>query len=197
MSQMTLHQIAVPLFNKFFNALAANLDKAADHCKEKGIAPAELIDMRLAPDMHPLGQQVRRASAHVCGLMANLSGVEAPSFADDEASFGDLKTRIAKTLEFVNSIKPDQIDGKAELVSDIVMPLRTFTLTGRDYLFHLVMPNFFFHVTTAYDIMRHAGVELGKRDFHGNVPGITRRFVAFLRPALDVPHFLYSSPRRS
>jgi hypothetical protein len=125
-----------------------------------------LINARLYPDMFALARQVQIASDTAKGAASRLSGVENPSYADTEATFPELQQRIDKTVAFLNSIKPEQVDGTEDKA--VVMPTRSrgdLHFTGQNYLLQHALPNFFFHVTTAYDILRHNGIEIGKRDF--------------------------------
>ena len=162
-----MYQASVPVFLQMLTALSAILDKAAEHARTSGIDPAELVNARLAPDMFPLARQVQIATDHAKGAAARLSGREIPKFEDTEASFEELKARIAKTLDFVSSVEVGEIDssGDSEITLNIGGQPRTFT--GQRYLLHSALPNFFFHVTTAYDILRAKGVPLGKRDYMG------------------------------
>jgi hypothetical protein len=157
----------VPSFVQMLTALSKIIDKAAAHCTAKKIDPAVLINARLFPDMLPFTKQIQITCDFAKNTVARLAGVEAPKFPDDEKTFDDFKARIAKTLEFVNSVKAAQIDGTEE--KDITFPVgpQTMTLKGTAYLINFALPNFYFHATTAYDILRHNGIEIGKRDFLG------------------------------
>jgi hypothetical protein len=149
-------------------ALSAILDKAAAHTAARGMDPAELIEARLAPDMLPFVAQVRIATDHAKGMTARLAGRQVPIFEDAESTFDELRARIARTIAFVESVPGDEIDGSEE--RPITMTLssgRKLEFTGQRYLVHFALPNFYFHVTTAYDILRHKGLEIGKRDFMG------------------------------
>ena len=167
---MSLSEIAVPTFVQFIGSLSAVLDKAAAYASEKKIDPGVLVGLRLTPDMYPLSRQVQLASDFAKGTVARLAGVEAPKYPDDEKTIDELKARLAKTLAFVQSVDPKAIDGAQE--RDIVFPVgpNTRTLKGSIYLLHYALPQFYFHVTTAYNILRHCGVGIGKRDFIGQVP---------------------------
>ena len=167
--QLSMYQASAPVFVQFLTSLSAILKKAADHCAAKKIDPSVLVNGRLCPDMFPLSRQVQIATDQAKGCVARLAGAEVPSYADTEATFEDLQARIKKTLDFVQSFKPEQIDGTEE--REIVLKLggREMTFKGRDYLLTFVHPNFYFHVTTAYAILRHSGVEVGKRDYLGAV----------------------------
>jgi hypothetical protein len=165
---ISLYKISAPVFVQFLTSLSAVLDKAAAHCEAKKIEPSALLNMRLAPDMYPLVRQVRAATDHAINGTARLAGAELLSFPNTEASFGDLKERIAKTIDFVKGFKPAQIDGTEDKEIKITFPSgATREFTGQSLLLTNSLPNFYFHCTTAYDILRHCGVELGKRDFMG------------------------------
>ena len=162
-----MYQASVPVFARALTNLSAIFDKAAAHAEAKKIDQAVFMAARLAPDMLALPRQVQIATDTARRSAARLAGAEAPAFDDNEASFGDLKTRIAKTVDYMKTVTPAQIDGSEE--RSIVMKVggRDVNFTGRDYLLGFALPNFFFHVTTAYDILRHNGVEIGKMDFLG------------------------------
>jgi hypothetical protein len=162
-----MHQASVPAILQMLNALSAILDKAAAHAAAKGFDPSVLVNARLAPDMLPLASQIRIASDHAKGMTARLAGREVPKYEDNEATLDELKARIAKTIAFVESVPAAEFEGSDE--RSVTLPLRGRTLefTGLRYLVHFALPNFYFHVTTAYDILRHNGVEIGKRDFMG------------------------------
>ncbi|MDO8290024.1 MAG: DUF1993 domain-containing protein [Parvibaculum sp.] len=167
---LSMYQVSVPLIGQMLGSLDAILDKAVAHCEAKKIAPEVLLGYRIAPDMHPLTRQVQMVSDQAKGVVARLAGIEVPSFPDDEKTFADLKARIAKTLTFVNSVAADKIDGSED--KEIVLKLGpTFEMkfSGQQYLLHFFMPNFYFHTSTAYNILRHAGVEIGKRDLMGKI----------------------------
>ncbi len=165
---ISMHRASVPIFRQSLAALSAVLDKAEAYCKTADMDPAELLAMRLAPDMYSLTEQVQRACFHANQCAAQLGRVETPSFDDDEASFDDLRGRIATTIEFVSSFTPDRFDGSEQRIHQIPTRIRMLELPGQDFLLHFALPQFFFHVTTAYDIVRHAGVEIGKRDYLGD-----------------------------
>ncbi|GGF38704.1 hypothetical protein GCM10011611_51320 [Aliidongia dinghuensis] len=170
---ISLSQVAVPTFVQLLNSLTNLLDKAATHATAKQIDPAVLVNYRLAPDMFPLAQQIQIATNQAKGAIARLAGVEVPSYADTETTFDELKARIARTLDFVNAFTDDQIDGTEEREIVLKREDKELRLTGQNYLLHLVFPHFYFHVATTYAILRHAGVDLGKRDFLGQIPGVT------------------------
>jgi hypothetical protein len=164
-----MHQSSVPLMLQMFGSLSAVLDKAEAYCTERKIEPSVLLNYRLAPDMHPLTRQVQMVTDQAKGAMSRLAGVEIPSFPDTETTFADLKARIAKTVDYVKSFTPEQINGAED--RDVVLKLgpTEMTLKGSQYFFHFFLANFYFHTSTAYDIIRHCGVPVGKRDFIGSI----------------------------
>ena len=164
-----MYDHSIPVFAKMLGNLSTILDKGAKHCEAAKIDPSALLGFRLYPDMFPLTRQVQVAADQAKGCAARLAGVEVPKYEDNEKSFDDLKARIAKTIAFINGIKPDQLANSA--ARDVTLPLRgnPVTFKGEWYLKHFVMPNFYFHVTTAYDILRHNGVALAKGDFIGSI----------------------------
>jgi hypothetical protein len=164
---LTISSVGVHSFLQTLGALSKILDKAAAHCEAKKIDPAALLTMRLAPDMFTFTKQVQITCDFAKNTMGRLTG-EPPKFPDEEKSFAELKARIAKTVEYVKGFTPAQIDAAAD--KDVTFPIgpqQTMTLKGAEYLVGFALPNFYFHATTAYDILRHCGVELGKRDFLG------------------------------
>lgn len=165
---LSMSQASQPVLLQMLKSLSANIDKAAAHAKAKGLEPADLTDARLAPDMLPFSRQVQIATDHAKGAAARLSGRENPKYEDTELTFEELKARIAKTIAFVSGVPAAEIDGSEEREVTLMIGGQPRTMRGQHYLFHSVLPNFFFHVTTAYDILRHKGVEIGKRDFLGN-----------------------------
>jgi uncharacterized protein len=164
-----MYDHSIPVFAKMLGNLSTILDKAAKHCEARKIDPNALLGARLFPDMFPLTRQVQIAADQAKGCAARLAGLEVPKYEDTEKTFDELKARIAKTLAFVNGVKADQLANSAG--RDVTLPLRgnPVTFKGEWYLKHFVMPNFYFHVTTAYDILRHNGVELAKGDFIGGM----------------------------
>jgi len=164
---LSMHQISIPVFARALNNLAAILNKAATHVEARKIDPSVLINYRLAPDMLPLSRQVQIASDAAKGCAARLAGVEVPSFADTETTFPELQERIAKTLAFLNTVNAAQIDGSESRTVTIQLRGKDVQFLGLAYLTSFVLPNLYFHVTTAYAILRHNGVELGKADYLG------------------------------
>ena len=164
---ISMYQASAPRFARLLRNLSAILAKAQAHAEAKKLDAAALTGYRLFPDMFPLTRQVQIACDTAKGAVARLAGMEPPKHEDTEQSFADLQARIAKTLDFVESVKPERIDGSEE--KEIVLPMRSGErrYKGMQYLLGFAYPNFYFHVTTAYDILRHNGVEIGKADFIG------------------------------
>jgi len=160
-----MYQASVPVIVRTMTSLSNFLTKADADATARGIDPQVFLNARLAPDMHPLTRQVQIAS-DACKLgIARLAGIDAPSFPDVETTFPELQKRIADTIAFVKSVTPEQIDGTEDKVIVLKFPGREMTFPGQTLLLHFTLPNLFFHVTTAYDILRHNGVVLGKMDF--------------------------------
>jgi len=162
-----MYQASSPRFANALKNLSGILDKAQAHAEAKKIDPTVLANARLFPDMLPLKRQVQIACDNAKGAVARLAGVEIPKHEDTEETFADLKARIAKTLAFVETIKPAQIDGSEEKNIHLKLGSREVDWKGMQYLLGYALPNFYFHAVTAYDILRHCGVELGKRDYIG------------------------------
>lgn len=165
---MSFYDASVPAFLQILNSLTAILGKAEAHCKAKKIQPDVLLGARLYPDMLPLTRQVQLACDFAAKGCARLSHSDVPSTPDTEKSFDELKARLAKTIDYLNAFKPAQFDGAdAREVTFPSGPDKTTTLKGQQFLSHVSLPNFYFHAATAHDILRHNGVEIGKRDFLG------------------------------
>jgi len=164
---ISMYQISAPVFTKMLGALSNVLDKGAAFAVAKKIDPAVLMASRLAPDMFPLTRQVQIAADFAKGPMARLAGLEVPKWEDNETTMEALKARVAKTIDYVKTFKPAQIDGSEAREITLTIGGQPMTMTGQEYLLHNALPNFYFHVTTAYTILRHNGVEVGKRDFLG------------------------------
>jgi uncharacterized protein len=164
---ISMYQSSVPVFNRMLNNLVAIMERATAHCEEKKIDPATLINYRLYPDMFAFAKQVQIAADAAKNGTGFLAGAEPPKFESTEQTFPELIERVKKTLDYVNSFKPEQIDGSEERVISIPRGDTMLTFRGQEYLLNRVLPNFYFHITTAYDILRHNGVELGKRDYLG------------------------------
>ncbi len=166
---LSMYQASIPAFIRTLSALSAVLDKAAQHASERNIEPGVLLNARLFPDMFPMVRQVQLAADFASRTAARLAGLELPKFADTETSFDELKLRIAKTIDFLKTLKPAQIDGSETREVSIPLGGEPQTFQGQPYLLHFALPNFYFHAATAYDILRHCGVEVGKRDFIGSL----------------------------
>jgi hypothetical protein len=164
---ISMYQASAPRFVNILTNLSGILDKAQAHVDARKIDPAALTAYRLFPDMLPMTRQVQIACDSAKGAVARLAGVDIPKHEDTEKTLAELKARIAKTIEFVRSIKPAQLDGTED--KDITLKLggTDTTFKGMQFLLGFAMPNFYFHVVTAYDILRHNGVEIGKRDYIG------------------------------
>ena len=165
---ISMYQASAPRFANTLGNLAAVLDKAQAHAEAKGLDPLVLTACRIFPDMFPLSRQVQIATDTAKGALARLAGVEVPKYEDTEQSIAELKARIAKTIAFLQDFKPSQIDGTEDRELTIKLGKSEVNWKGMQYLLGFALPNFYFHVTTAYCILRHNGVELGKRDFIGN-----------------------------
>lgn len=163
----SLYSVSIPVLKQGLNNLSAILDKAVAHVEANKIDPIALLNFRLYPDMLPFTKQIQIATDHAKGCAARLSGVEIPKFEDNEASFADLKARIAKTVAFLESVDRGAVDSAAD--KEVIIPIRDRKLhmKGNDYLTKMVFPNFYFHLTTAYAILRHNGIPIGKIDFVG------------------------------
>ncbi|MGH8352344.1 MAG: DUF1993 domain-containing protein [Pseudomonas sp.] len=164
---LSMYQASIPVFVRQLGNLSAILGIAAAHAEAKKIDPSVFIDARLAPDMFPLSRQVQIACDGVKSGAALLAGLEAPSYADDETSLSELQERIAKTLAFLQGVDAAQIDGSEERTVTLRRRDKETHFQGQAFLLDHVLPNFYFHLTTAYAILRHNGVEIGKRDFLG------------------------------
>ena len=165
---ISMYQTSVPRFASMLRNLSAILDKAQAHAEARKIDPAVLTNLRLYPDMLPMKRQVQIACDSAKSVVARLAGVEVPKHEDTEETFADLKARIAKTIDFIQTVKPSQIDGSEEKGIHLKLGPREVDYKGMQYLLGQAIPNFYFHVTTAYDILRHNGVELAKRDYLAN-----------------------------
>ncbi|MDH6262999.1 DUF1993 domain-containing protein [Bradyrhizobium sp. BR13661] len=165
---MSFHDAVVPAYLQMLNSLTGLLTKAEAHCAAKKIEPSVLLGSRLFPDMLPLSKQIQLASDFAAKGCARLTHTELPSMPDTETSFAELKQRLAKTIDFVKSFKPEQFEGAdAKDVTFPSGPDRTMTLKGQQFFSAVSLPNFYFHAATAHGILRHNGVEIGKRDFLG------------------------------
>ena len=166
----SLHDTVVPVFDSMLKNLSALLDKAVAHAASKGYDASVLLQSRLAPDMFPLVRQVQIATDAAKFGVARLTGVEAPKFADDESTVEQLKARIEKTRAFVAGVPREAFEGAETRRVEVPTRATTYAFDGRTFLLQWAMPNFYFHVVTAYGILRHNGVDIGKRDYLGPVP---------------------------
>lgn len=162
---LTMYRLSVPTFIHGFAVLGKLLDKAEAHAGETGLSLDDLVNARLTADMLPLSGQVQRASDTSKGTIARLTDLQVPSFPDEEKTFADLRERIAKTVAFLETVRPTDLDGSETREVTLNFTKLKMTLNGEDYLLKFVLPNFYFHLTTAYDILRHKGVPVGKADF--------------------------------
>lgn len=165
---LSMYQASVPVMLQMFGSLNAIIDKAVAHCEANKIDPAVLVSYRLAPDMLPFSAQIQIMTDQAKGATSRLSGLDNPSFPDTETTFDELKARIAKTVAYIKTATPAQIDGSED--KEIVLKIggNEMKLKGQPYFLHFFLPNFMFHAATAYNVLRHAGVPIGKRDFIGS-----------------------------
>ena len=164
---ISMYSASVPYFIRMLGNLKAILEKGAAHAAARKFDPVVLFNSRLAPDMLPLVRQVQIASDNAKGCPARLAGIDPPKFEDNETTYAQLIERVDKTLAFLKSLKPSQVDGSEGRDIVLKFPNNTFNFKGQDYLSFFAIPNFTFHVTTAYNILRHNGVEIGKADYLG------------------------------
>ena len=164
---ISMYRISVPIFVQFLNAQSGCIDKALAHIEAKQLDPNFFLNMRLYPDMYNYTRQVQQASTHAVRCCSALAGVDPIDLPNTETSFDALKARLAKTVDFVKGIKPAQIDGTEDKDITLKLGANERKFTGYGLLQNFILPNFYFHCTTAYDILRHCGVELAKRDFMG------------------------------
>jgi uncharacterized protein len=171
---LSMYQSSVPVFERSLTAFLGILDKAEAHAEARKFDPANYLSIRLSPDMFPLSRQIQAFCDQAKNGSFRLAGKEPPALEDKETTIGELRKRIQTTLDLVKSINAKAMEGGED--REIVLPLgpNKMKMQGADYLLHFVLPNFYFHLTTAYDILRSGGVEIGKRDFMGAVPGMVR-----------------------
>ena len=164
---LSMYEASIPVFTRLLGNLSLILDKAQHYAEAKKIDQSILVNARLAPDMFPLARQIQIASDSAKGCAARLANKEVPSFSDNESTIAELKERIAKTIQFFQGIKPADIDGSEKRDITLKIGGQEMQFTGQDYLLNFVLPNFYFHITTAYAILRHNGLEVGKKDYLG------------------------------
>lgn len=167
---VSLYELSVPMFQQSLEALSNVLKKAEANAEERKVDPAVFVNARLAPDMFALKNQVQLASDHAKGAPSRLTGRDNPRYEDKEQTFAELQARIAKTRDYLATFKPEDFEGAEDRPVVIKGRVRELNFTGLTYLRHFALPNFFFHTTTAYDILRHNGVPLSKIDFIGGNP---------------------------
>jgi uncharacterized protein len=165
---ISMCEASIPHFVRMLGNLSAILDKAKAHAETKNIEESVLINARLAPDMYPLSQQIQIATYMAKACAARFAGLEVPSYGENETTFSDFKERIAETIAFLQGIDKEQIDNSYDQPIKINMGDKDVVYTGQVYLLDVIIPHFYFHVTTAYAILRHHGVELGKKDYIDN-----------------------------
>jgi hypothetical protein len=164
---ISMYRASVPVFVQFLTSLSEFLAKAAAHAEAKKVEPSVYVTGRLAPDMFALARQVQIATDMAKGAAARLSGTDVPGYADTETTFPELQARIKKTLDFIQGVKPEAFDGADDRDITLKAGPNELHFKGEAYLTTFALPNFFFHITTTYGILRHMGVELGKKDFLG------------------------------
>lgn len=168
----TIYKSSKLVFQHNLKNLSAMLNQASRDAKARNFDPAVLLQARLAPDMHPLVRQVQIATDHAKGCCSRLADVEIPVFPDEESTFAEVEDRVKRTLRFLRGLKASQFAGSEDRKIVIKLSVGTLSFSGLDYLNGFALPNFYFHYTTAYNILRHNGIGLGKMDFLGAVPGM-------------------------
>ncbi|MGH7047873.1 MAG: DUF1993 domain-containing protein [Stellaceae bacterium] len=166
---ISMYHASVPTFLQLLGGLKGVLDKAQKHAAEKKWDEATVLNLRLYPDMFTLARQVRQASEHAFGA-GRVAGVEVPQLPAIDNSWAEMQSRIDKTVDFLKTLRPNQLDGKEDSQVAITQGGQQRQFRAQAYLYHLAMPNFYFHVTTAYNILRSLGIDIGKRDFMGQMP---------------------------
>ncbi len=168
---LSMYQAAIPPLMHSLSNLIGILQKGAAYAEAKKIEPEVLLSSRLFPDMFPLTRQIQITSDVARRGIARLADTEAPSIKDNESTFGELIARLQVTIKYLNDFQPEQIDGSETKSISLPVGQETLTFDGQSFLLYFILPNVYFHVTTAYDILRHCGVELGKRDYLGEPKG--------------------------
>jgi uncharacterized protein len=166
---ISMYQASVPVFLQLLGGLKGTLEKAEAQAKAKKWDESVLLGWRLFPDMFPFARQIRQASEHALGA-GRAAGVEVPKLPDIDTSLAAMHSRIDKTIDFLKSLRPQQLDGREDAPVTLTVGGQPRHFRAQAYLFHHAMPNFYFHITTAYNILRHLGIEIGKRDFMGPMP---------------------------
>jgi hypothetical protein len=166
---ISMYNASIPVFIKLLGNLETIVDKAIAHAAARKLDDAALVESRLFPDMFTFARQIRVATDMSKGAGARLAGVEIPKFEDNEKTLGELKARLRKAVDFLKTLTPAQIDGSEDKAITLTVAGNTMHFKGLDYLLYWALPNFYFHVTTAYNLLRHNGIEIGKMDFLGKV----------------------------
>ena len=162
---ISMYTVSVPIFVQFLTGQSNCIDKAVAHIEAKQLDPSFLFNMRVYPVMYPYSRQVQQATTHAMRCCSALAGAEMPDMPNTEANFAELKARVGKVVGYVKGFKPDQIDGTEDKEITLKLGNNERKFTGQALLLNFILPNFYFHCTTAYDLLRHCGIELGKRDF--------------------------------
>jgi len=170
MPAVSLYKVSAPIFVQHLQAMAGVLDKAAAAAEARKLNQEDILNMRMYPDMFPFVRQIRQMTNHAVQAIANCAGVAPPQMPDTEKNFADLKARIKTAVDFIKSVKANQVDGTEDKEITLKTPAGEQKMTGQALVLNRCLPNFYFHATTAYDILRQMGVELGKRDFMGTPP---------------------------
>ncbi|HEY1614405.1 MAG TPA: DUF1993 domain-containing protein [Rhizomicrobium sp.] len=163
----SIHDASIPPMIRTLESLVKILDKATAQAEEKKIPLSELLEARLAPDMLPFPRQIQIASDAAKGCGARLAGIEPPSFPDTETTFPELRDRVVKTIDFLKTVPADKLQGAEDRTITLKFPQGEMSFSGRDFLTNFALPNFYFHVTTAYGLLRHKGIAIGKMDYLG------------------------------
>ena len=164
---VSMYKVSAPIFLQFLTALSGVLDKAQAHIDAKKLDESFIMGMRIYPDMHNFTRQVRASCDHAVNACARIAGLDVPAFENNETTIADLKKRIEKAIAFVGAIKPEHMDGTEDKQIVVKFGSGERSFTGQTMLLNFSLPNFYFHTTTAYAILRHCGVDVGKRDFMG------------------------------
>ena len=167
--KISMYQASIPVFIHSMKCLIGILEKGLKHAEARNFDPAVLVNSRIAPDMFPLSRQVQIVTDQAKGCGARLAGLEPPKFEDNETTIPELIARINRTIEYLQTLKPAQIDGTEDKAITLTFPGRTFNFVGHAYLLNFVIPNVFFHMTMTYALLRHNGVDVGKQDFIGKI----------------------------
>ncbi len=167
---ITMYHACVPVFLQLLGGVKGTLEKAEAQAKARKWDESVFLNWRLYPDMFPFARQIRQASEHALAA-GRAAGVEVPKLPDLDTSLAEMHARIDKTIDFLKSLRPEQLDGRENAEVTVTVGGQPRTFRAQAYLYHFAMPNFYFHITTAYNILRHLGIEIGKRDFMGQMPG--------------------------